>query len=1112
MKKHKQKIAIISVGIIGIILLFSSANLSAQNVAVTDDETYTAEPTAMLDVKSDSKGLLIPRLTTTQRNGISNPAHGLLVYDSDEKVFYYFDGSSWVNLSLGQAWEINSNYVYLSSDNGRVGIGTSTPNSKLEVKADNTFTENDTLFAVKDQNGNIVFAVFPDGAKVYVNSGTKGKIGGFAVSGRTSTKAEETEYLRVTADSTRIYVNEDATKGKIGGFAVSGRTSTKGLVNDYLLVGSDSTRIYVKEDATKGKIGGFAVSGRTSTKGLVNDYLLVGSDSTRIYVNEDAAKGKIGGFAVSGRTSTKGTYNDYLQVTKDSTRVYISESGSKGKIGGFAVSGRTSTKGLLNDYFNISGNQTVETIDSEARIFWYPKKEAFLSGRVLVEGPDSVGTNSMATGFESKAKGNYSQALGYKAIARGDYSTAIGKNAVAESESSFAFGEEVIASGKNSFAFGSFGRDEAGTPTNVNTEASGDYSVAFGLGSLALNTGSYAFGASDTSSGKWSFAIGGKSHASGDYSIAMGYKSKAYASLATAIGNGALATGNFSNAIGGFAKSEGIYAVAIGNSSALNDYSVAIGYLAKSKSLNSLAFGNNTSATAPYSMALGNNTLASGSYSTALTTNSKASGLASAAMGHLSEARGNYALAMGYMVEAPGNYSSATGMGTISQQLGSSVTGRYNIAKGDSLNYNTSYPVFIVGNGTDELTRSNALEIYPDGTSKFWGETMILGDGSITSHQPELTLSEAGFGFPSSYWKEWTFKGEGKRMNIYETNSSSSNVRMTFADGGNIGIGTTSPGEKLHVNGNLQINNYLYGSYGTIAASRDEWLRLNDGGSHDNGIYIGTDLRVDGEFRQGSADYGGYEIQTSGQMYTNDYLVAMGGVHVGGTSDPGTNNLVVDGHTTISGSTTVNGLLYLTRSAPIIVFSETEAGYTKKWYMGLDGKALFIRENSTSSSNERFVMEEGGNIGLGVADPRVKLDLVGSIYYTGSCTDVSDIKLKTNIRTVENVLLKLKQLNGVYYHFKDTAKYGAAEQIGMIAQDMQKVFPQLVNEMEEGVLGINYIDFSAVLLQAIKEQQQIIENQNSEQEDFKIELMSLKQENAELKEKLNEIIELLSKD
>ncbi|MBL7051141.1 hypothetical protein ISS04_03165, partial [Candidatus Woesearchaeota archaeon] len=65
-------------------------------------------------------------------------------------------------------------------------------------------------------------------------------------------------------------------------------------------------------------------------------------------------------------------------------------------------------------------------------------------------------------------------------------------------------------------------------------------------------------------------------------------------------------------------------------------------------------------------------------------------------------------------------------------------------------------------------------------------------------------------------------------------------------------------------------------------------------------IYTPDNLRVDGEIRQGSSDYGGYEIQTGGQIYTNDYLVAMGGVHIGGTSDPGTDNLVVDGNIYLS--------------------------------------------------------------------------------------------------------------------------------------------------------------------------------------------------------------------
>ncbi len=49
-------------------------------------------------------------------------------------------------------------------------------------------TKTDTLFVVKDHDGNIVFAVYPDGAQVYVNETAKGKVGGFAISGRSPSK------------------------------------------------------------------------------------------------------------------------------------------------------------------------------------------------------------------------------------------------------------------------------------------------------------------------------------------------------------------------------------------------------------------------------------------------------------------------------------------------------------------------------------------------------------------------------------------------------------------------------------------------------------------------------------------------------------------------------------------------------------------------------------------------------------------------------------------------------------------------------------------------------------------------------------------------------------
>ena len=127
------------------------------------------------------------------------------------------------------------------------------------------FTKSDTLFAVKDRNGNIVFAVYPDGVKVYVNQGVKGNVGGFAVTGKNPTKAVETEYLVVTSDSTRVYVNNPV-KGNVGGFAVTGRNPTKGTNEPIFISNKDSTRIF-----TQDTVSGFGV--RNSKNGSVSSYM-----------------------------------------------------------------------------------------------------------------------------------------------------------------------------------------------------------------------------------------------------------------------------------------------------------------------------------------------------------------------------------------------------------------------------------------------------------------------------------------------------------------------------------------------------------------------------------------------------------------------------------------------------------------------------------------------------------------------------------------------------------------------------------------------------------------------------------------------------------------------
>jgi hypothetical protein len=75
-------------------LLFTTINSFSQGISINEDGS-DPNPSSILDVKSENKGILIPRMTTQQRESIVNPVVGLLVFDIDEVIFYFFNGVNW---------------------------------------------------------------------------------------------------------------------------------------------------------------------------------------------------------------------------------------------------------------------------------------------------------------------------------------------------------------------------------------------------------------------------------------------------------------------------------------------------------------------------------------------------------------------------------------------------------------------------------------------------------------------------------------------------------------------------------------------------------------------------------------------------------------------------------------------------------------------------------------------------------------------------------------------------------------------------------------------------------------------------------------------------------
>ncbi len=80
-------------------ILFLTDILSAQ-IGINSDNS-NPDPSSMLDIKSTDKGLLIPRMSTVQREDIFSPAKGLLVFDNDTEGFWFHNGTAWQDLSAG---------------------------------------------------------------------------------------------------------------------------------------------------------------------------------------------------------------------------------------------------------------------------------------------------------------------------------------------------------------------------------------------------------------------------------------------------------------------------------------------------------------------------------------------------------------------------------------------------------------------------------------------------------------------------------------------------------------------------------------------------------------------------------------------------------------------------------------------------------------------------------------------------------------------------------------------------------------------------------------------------------------------------------------------------
>jgi len=141
-------------------------------------------------------------------------------------------------------------------------------------------------------------------------------------------------------------------------------------------------------------------------------------------------------------------------------------------------------------------------------------------------------------------------------------------------------------------------------------------------------------------------------------------------------------------------------------------------------------------------------------------------------------------------------------------------------------------------------------------------------------------------------------------------------------------------------------------------------------------------------------------------------------------------------------------------------------------------KTYVVGTNASASNTGEFVINDLGTAVSGPGSRRMTIATDGSVNFPGavtgaSFTPVSSIAHKTNVKTYENALETVKKLRGVSFNWKDSGK----PSVGLIAEEVDKVIPEVVAHNDKDATGVNYDSLVGVLVEAVKEQEAKLEKQ-----------------------------------
>lgn len=255
--------------------------------------------------------------------------------------------------------------------------------------------------------------------------------------------------------------------------------------------------------------------------------------------------------------------------------------------------------------------------------------------------------------------------------------------------------------------------------------------------------------------------------------------------------------------------------------------------------------------------------------------------------------------------------------------------------------------------------------------------------------------------------------------------------RLRITDEGNIGIGTNAPAERLHIIGSIR-------------------------GNQSGAIRIST---VNGYTDIGPQDAGWSHFFTDRPKYLFDKEIRVTSGRIGSYTEDLSLCTAGARRVTILASNGYMGIGVAQPLAPLQIVGGTDANLS-------DNGALLI--GSVRSSN--IVIDQNEIQARSNGKPHtLTLQMAGGdVRVNGRVIEGSDSRLKEQISPIENSLERILALNGVSFRFRWE---NSGTNVGLIAQEVEKIFPEVVEVDSKGHKGISYTRLIAPLIEAVKEQQ-----------------------------------------